>query len=331
MLQTGPRLNLALVVPVYNDFVSFKQLCQEMDRLLADWSADLSVIAIDDGSLQPTGPIAFDPPLTNIRRVCLTRLLSNLGHQRAIAIGLLEAAKQGGFDAVMVADGDGEDRPADMGRLIAEHLAHPDAIIVARRSKRSEGLRFRAFYLVYKTMFQAFTGKRIDFGNFVLLPKAVLARLVHMPETWNHLAAAILRSGLPRRAVGCPRGRRYAGVSSMNIVTLLIHGLSALSVFSDVVFARMLMASCAITVLAIVMATTATVIRLASNLAVPGWATSVVGISGIILLQAILFSMVACLTMLRSRSVVAFVPSVHAQIFIGERLILFEAHQEDHA
>jgi len=146
-----------------------------------------------------------------------------------------------------------------------------------------------------------------------------------MPETWNHLAGAILRSRLPLRAVGCQRGKRYAGTSSMNLVSLLIHGLSALSVFSDFVFARMLVASCAITVFAVLMAATAIIIRLSSNLAVPGWATSVVGISGIILLQSVLFSMVASLTMLRGRSAVAFVPTAHAQVFIGERLTLFDA------
>ncbi|HEY4040856.1 MAG TPA: glycosyltransferase [Rhodopila sp.] len=322
---TGRRLNLALVVPVFDDFVAFVQLCREIDVLVAAWSADLSVIAVDDGSLLSADAVGFDPPLANIKLVRLTRLLSNLGHQRAIAIGLLEAAHDGGFDAVLVADSDGEDRPVDMGRLIAEHRACADAIVVARRSKRSEGLRFRAFYAIYKTMFRVCTGKKIDFGNFALLPKSALIRLVNMPETWNHLAAAILRSRLPLRSVGCHRGTRYAGASSMNLVSLLIHGLSAVSVFSDLVFARMLVASCAITVFAVVMATTATVIRLSSNLAIPGWATSVVGISGIILLQAVMFSVVASLTMLRSRSAVAFVPRVHAQVFIGERLTLFDA------
>jgi len=153
------RLKLALVVPVFNDFVAFVQLCREIDRLVADWSADLCVFAVDDGSLQSAEKVRFDPPLINISLVRLTKLLSNLGHQRAIAIGLLEATKESGFDAVLVADSDGEDSPMDMGRLISEHRVYPDAIVIARRSKRSEGLRFRAFYAIYKTMFQVFTGK----------------------------------------------------------------------------------------------------------------------------------------------------------------------------
>jgi polyisoprenyl-phosphate glycosyltransferase len=323
----GPpvRLNLALVTPIFNDFASFIQLCREIDLLAGGWNVNLSVIAVDDGSLQSAEPVRFHPPLVNISQVRLVKLRSNLGHQRAIAIGLVEAAEQCQFDAILISDSDGEDRPVDMGRLIAQHRERPDAIVVARRSKRSEGLRFRAFYLIYKAVFHAFTGKKIDFGNFVLLPGAALARLVNMPETWNHLAACILRSRIPIASIGCHRGTRYAGTSSMSLVTLLIHGLSAVSVFNDFVFARMLVASAGITVLAIVMATAAVIIRLGSNLAVPGWATGVVGFSMIMLFQAILFSMVASLTMLRNRSALAFVPSAHAQIFVAERLTLFDA------
>jgi hypothetical protein len=321
------RLRVALVVPIFNDFVSFTQLCREVDVLVADWDATLFVFGVDDGSSPTAEPVCFDPPLDNIAQVQLVKLRCNLGHQRAIAVGLVEVAEEGRFDAIIVADSDGEDRPIDMGRLIAEHRASRDAIVVGRRSKRSEGLRFRLFYVLYKALFHAFTGQKIDFGNFVLIPAAALDRLVHMPETWNHLAASVLRSRLPLRAVGCHRGTRYAGTSSMNLVSLLIHGLSAVSVFSDFVFARMLVASGAITVFAIIMATTAIVIRLGSSLAVPGWATSVVGISMIILFQALLFSMIAALTMLRNRSAVAFVPSEHAHIYIGERLTLFDVRQ----
>jgi hypothetical protein len=252
----------------------------------------------------------------------VVKLRCNLGHQRAIAIGLVEAMAVGGFDAVLVADSDGEDRPADMGRLIEQHRARRDAVIVARRSKRSEGLRFRLFYAIYKTMFRAFTGKKIDFGNFVLLPCAAANRLTHMTETWNHLAAAILRSRLPLATIGCERGRRYAGSSSMNLASLLIHGLSAVSVFSDFVLARMLVASSAVTILALLAAATATIIRFTTTLAVPGWATSVVGISVIILLQALLFSVISSLTMLRHRSALSFVPTEHAHIFAGERVTL---------
>jgi hypothetical protein len=319
-----PARDLALVVPIFNDFESLARLCREIDACLPDWQANLSIIAVDDGSTQPAEPLEFDPPLVNIRQILLIKLRCNLGHQKAIAIGLVEAAGTRAFDAVIVADSDGEDRPVDVGRLIAAYRRHPGAVVVARRSRRSEGLRFRAFYALYKALFRIFTGKTINFGNFVLIPNAILERLVNMTEIWNHIAAGILRAGVPLKSVGCCRGMRYAGTSSMSLINLLIHGLSAVAVFSEVVFARMLLASAAITAFAIAMAGSAIVIRLTTKLAIPGWATTVVGFSLVLLSQALLLSMVSSLMMLGGRSATSVVPSVHAKVFISDRLTILE-------
>ena len=51
-------------------------------------------------------------------------------------------------------------------------------------------------YFAYKRTFWLLTGKRIDYGNFSLLPIGAVRRLAHMPELWNNLAAAIMRSRL---------------------------------------------------------------------------------------------------------------------------------------
>src|SRR3954454_14526613 len=63
------RLSLALVVPIFNDFVSFALLCRDIDALAAGWDADLSVFGIDDGSLESGDALRFEPPLRSIRQV----------------------------------------------------------------------------------------------------------------------------------------------------------------------------------------------------------------------------------------------------------------------
>lgn len=324
-MQNSPAtapVKLALIVPIFNDFASFVQLCREIDVLVPEWNAELSIIGIDDGSYQTTHSLFDDRPMTNIRAIELVRLRCNLGHQRAIAVGLVLAEAEKRYDAVLVADSDGEDRPLDMGRLVAEHRAASDAIIVGQRAKRSESFHFRILYAVYKLLFMLLTGKRIDFGNFMLLPRAALSRFVNMSECWNHLAASILFSRFPLRPVSCDRGKRYAGTSSMNLVSLLNHGLSAVAVFGEFVFARMLIASALMTALALAMAVVAIIIRVTTTLAVPGWTTMVVGISLIIVSQALLFCMMASLTMLRIRGSATFVPSLHAPVYVSERILL---------
>ena len=314
-------LNLAIVTPIFNDFEAFRTLCAEISKAAGALPVCFSVIGIDDGSSQPL-TLDADPNAANLKEVEILRLICNLGHQRAIAVGLAEVAQRHAFDAVIVMDCDGQDRPSDLVRLINAHQVDSTAIIVAQRARRSEGLRFRVLYALYRRLFTLLTGRRIDFGNFLLIPRPMVTRLAHMPEIWNHLAASVLRSRV--RVVGVPtkRGRRYAGDSSMNLVPLLAHGLSAIAVFSDIVFVRLLILASTVSALALTLGTGAVAVRIGTDLAIPGWASNVVGISAIILFQAVTLSVVASLTMLASRSSAVFIPTLHADEYVAERVTL---------
>ncbi|MGH6991400.1 MAG: hypothetical protein ACREE3_15995, partial [Stellaceae bacterium] len=138
-------------------------------------------------------------------------------------------------------------------------------------------------------------------------------------ELWNNLPAAVMRSRVPYRLVATCRGRRYAGRSKMNWAALVIHGLSALSVFSDVVFARLLVAGAGVAGVALLGIAIATAIRLATNLATPGWATTVVGIFFIVLVQIVGATIVAALALLGGRSRRPFVPKSDCPQFVADR------------
>jgi hypothetical protein len=313
--------HLAIVTPIFNDFAAFRTLCMEIDKVAGALAVRLSVIGVDDGSSELLTADAR-PDVPNLEGIEILRLICNLGHQRAIAVGLAEVARLHAYDAIIVMDCDGEDRPCDLVLLIDGHRMDSSAIIVAQRTKRSEGLRFRVLYVLYRRLFTLLTGRRIDFGNFLLIPRPMVTRLAHMPEIWNHLAASVLRSRV--RVVGVPtkRGRRYAGDSSTNLVSLLAHGLSAIAVFSDIVFVRLLILASTVSALALTLGTGAVAVRIGTDLAIPGWASNVVGISAIILFQAVTLSVVASLTMLASRSSAVFIPALHAGEYVAERVTL---------
>lgn len=318
-------LRAVVITPVYNDFVAFGVLCRDLGAAASASRIRLSVVAVDDGSLDMP-PISDQSP-PGVEHVEILRLACNLGHQRAIAVGLADVARRRDYDVVIVMDCDGEDRPADLFRLVEVHRRNPTAIVAARRGRRSEDARFKLLYGLYKGIFTVCTGRTIDFGNFMVIPKAMVGRLAHMPEVWNHLAAAVLRSSVRIERVACDRGNRYAGGSSMNVVSLLAHGLSAVAVFSDLVFVRLLLLASVVCVLALVAAFAAVAIRATTDLAIPGWASNVVGISAIMLFQALTLSVVACLTMLGSRSATAFIPASHAGQYIAERIVTVEQCQ----
>jgi hypothetical protein len=247
------------------------------------------------------------------------RLAVNLGHQRAIAVGLCAIAGADDITGVLVMDSDGEDRPADIAALLAASQQYPTNVVLARRSRRSETRFFRLWYCVYKLLFHVLTGQPISFGNFCIIPSSALGRLVHMPELWNNLAASVMRSRLPYVMVPTVRGSRFAGRSTMGFVALIVHGLSAMSVHGDTIFVRVLLAAAGIAGIAILGILGVALVRLATDLAIPGWATTAVGDLLIILLQTLVIVIAASLTMLAGRSNRPIVPIVDCRPFVARR------------
>jgi hypothetical protein len=312
--------SIAVVVPVLDDWPSFAALVAEIAGQFAPDDLAIHVYAVDDGSLAPFPIETIRLPQTScIASIEIIRLALNLGHQRAIAIGLCALADNGDFDAVLVMDSDGEDRPRDIAALLATADANPGSIVLARRARRSESATFRAWYTLYKLLFHLLTGQAISFGNFSLLPIAAVRRLVHMPELWNNLPASIIRSRLPYITVPTTRGVRFAGRSRMNLVSLIVHGLSALSVQTDMIFVRVLLAALVVACLAAIGIVAVTAIRVSTDLAIPGWATTAVGNLIIILLQTVVIIVAASLTMLAGRSNRPIIPTLDSRAYIAGR------------
>lgn len=310
---------IAVVTPILDDWQCFGRLVADLACVASDAGIIFDVVAVDDGSVHGTDFELSHTLLRGpIRRIEIVRLTCNLGHQRAIAVGLAHVAERDDIDNVLVMDGDGEDRPADVSRLIAAAYANPGSVIFAGRTKRSEPGTFQLGYLTYKVLFRVLTGHRINFGNFSLLPAEVVSRLCHMPEVWNNFAAATIRSRLPWAVVPTERGRRYAGRSRMNYLSLVTHGLSALSVYTDLIFVRILF-GCALvagaTVLGIVVAIA---VRLATSLAIPGWTTNVVAALTILLFQTGMLMVATTLMLLSARSNRPMIPAADAVAFIRD-------------
>jgi polyisoprenyl-phosphate glycosyltransferase len=317
-------LNIAILTPVFNDWQSLQALLRCIDKLEWQAASRLRVIIINDGSNARPLNLFATCQFTQISAVVIIDLACNLGHQRAIALGLAVLAQEKADDLIVVMDSDGEDDPSDIGRLIAAHPLHPDCVVVALRTERSEGLGFRLGYIGYRTVFRLLTGRNIRFGNFCAMSLDVAVRLAHSPSTWSHLAAALLRSNQQIIAVPTRRARRYAGIPSTNLVSLLAHGLSGLAVFSDYVFARLLLIATGLALAAIAGILTVTFLRLFTDLAIPGWATVAGGVFALLFMQALLLFLIGALQLLASRSQADAVPARLVDIFVtGRRLITF--------
>ncbi len=314
-------LQVAIVMPIRDDWTSAAELLRLLDQAISSFPCVVDVLMVDDGSIQDFQSAEFQSRFARLRSIRILRLRRNLGHQRAIAMGLVYVEKSVACDAVIVMDGDGEDTPQGALELLRSYTG--TSAVFAERIRRTESVTFRLFYLLYKLLHRMLTGISVRVGNFSILPSRYLGTLVAMSELWNHYAAAVFRSGLPTSMTPIPRGHRISGSSRMNFVSLCAHGLSAISVFGDIVGVRLLIASMTGSLLAALGILTVIGIRIFTARAIPGWATYSIGILAIIFIQFITIATSFTFTVLSNRINLSFVPIRDYELFVLDSLEVY--------
>lgn len=110
--------------------------------------------------------------------------------------------------------------------------------------------------------------------------------------------------------------------SRMNFGALLLHGFGAISIYSEIVFVRMLICAMIVGILAIGAIIAVVIVRLFTDLAIPGWATTAVGMLLVILLQAILLFLGALFLLLQDRTRVLPDPEeMFSRYIVGRRTV----------
>lgn len=279
------RLELIILCPVYDDWDSLKQLVAEISRAV---SGSVLIIIVNDGSIAPTPESLTEESKTSGPGIEVISLAHNVGHQEAIAIGIRTVVEQYSEAApyLIVMDSDGEDSPASIKTLVTELQNNPKlSIVTAARRRRHATFEFKVFYTLYRFIFKLLTGRNINFGNFVGIRISALSRVASMPELSVHFAATLIKSKLMLTSVDIDRGRRYHGCSKMNYSSLILHGLRAIIVFSEIVFVRVGVACVSAALLCLLMICLAVILKI-FGFATQGWFSIAVGIISIAFLQA---------------------------------------------
>lgn len=275
----SPDGRTAIVTPVYEDREAAGRLFSELGRL----GINVFVVAVDDGSVrQPLDVASLQEAGVDGVVIRLTR---NVGHQRAIAIGLSYVAEEmPDAPRVVTMDSDGEDVPQSILELMVRLESADVDVVVARRKKRTETMRFRLFYAVYKALFRILTGRQIDFGNFMAFKMPALMRITHMQEVWIHVAGCVLTSKLRIAKCALDRGTRFSGSSKMNFGGLVLHGFRALMIFAEDVLVRVGLFCLAVAALSLLGVVSTIVLKLL-GFATPGWFSTALGLLILILFQ----------------------------------------------
>ena len=305
---------VGVLIPVFDDWTAVELVLRGLDRVAEKYAPMLAVIVDDASTLEPGAGFCADPfhSLTDVVRV---RLRRNLGHQRAIAVGLVYVYQTYPGALTVVMDGDGEDRPEDIPALLSKLDAEGGRkIIFAERARRTERALFKLFYILYKLLHRALTGIAVRVGNFSVVPYSCLSSLVVSSEIWNHYAAAVFNARLAHESLPLPRGRRLAGKSKMNVTSLVTHGLSAISVYGDRVGVRLL----GVSGVTIVLLMIAVIVMFAARQHTPAATAYFIGLLILLLVQVVGMSLAFVFLTLRGRSGALFLPIRDCPCFIGE-------------
>tara|TARA_B100000242_G_scaffold293546_1_gene272007 strand:+ start:1444 stop:2313 length:870 start_codon:yes stop_codon:yes gene_type:complete len=229
-------MKIKILIPIYNDWQSVQKLIKDINILINDLPHDFSIFIINDGSTD-NKPDTFGN-VTNINSLKVINIKNNLGHARCIATGLKHIYENEEFDYIIPMDGDGEDRPEEI-KMFIDNLTYNENIpIVGERVKRSEGFFFKISYKIHKLITFIFTGKNIKFGNFTLLPKKTVEKLINDKATWSSFSGALSKLENNLAKIPSERGKRYFGPSKMNFYSLIKHSLSIIAVFKASVIIR---------------------------------------------------------------------------------------------
>ncbi|HUH84271.1 MAG TPA: glycosyltransferase family 2 protein [Stellaceae bacterium] len=153
-------MDLSVIIPVHDEAESIAPLHQELAAVLGPLGRGYEIIFVDDGSRDGTLAVASEIAARD-RSVKVVQLLRNYGQTAAMMAGIDYA--QG---AVIVAmDGDGQNDPADIPRLLAELEKGYDVVSGWRTERKDRTLTRRLPSFFANRIISAISGVRLhDYG-----------------------------------------------------------------------------------------------------------------------------------------------------------------------
>jgi glycosyltransferase involved in cell wall biosynthesis len=316
--MSAKQLKLVIAIPVFNDWEAANLLLQKIDSVCVESGLSPFILLINDGSTMPVPDDFLAWRSMASLRVDVLELHKNLGHQRAICVALVHLCKNDPEAAVLIMDADGQDPPDQIPRLVEACLSRgqQQGVFAARR-RRMEGLTFKLFYQLYRLVHLLLVGSDIHMGNFSLLPPALVQRLVRSNDLWCHYAAAAIKSRLPITTIPVDRAGRLSGRSQMSFVKLVLHGLSAMSVNSDIIGVRVLVFNCLLAGLGLIALASVLILRFSKSGAAVGIATNAVGLALVLVLQIVAVCVLFTFGVLALRGGQTFIPVRDCHYFIS--------------
>jgi len=224
-------MRLSVAIPLYNEEAGVDELLDRLRHVLDRIpGGPHEIVLVDDGSSDGTFGMLATAARADPRIVAIS-LSRNFGHQAALVAALDHVSG----DLVVVMDGDLQDPPEVIPRLIEQHAQGFD-VVYARRVARKEPWPLRVCYFLFYRLISRLSDVTlpVDAGDFALLSRRVVDLLRQLPEHHRYLRGLRAWAGFRQASMPIDRPERFAGHSKYNVVTLVGLAFDALFAFSMV-------------------------------------------------------------------------------------------------
>lgn len=271
---------LSIVVPCYNEQEvlpeTVRRLLQLMDGMTSQGkiAPQSQIVFVDDGSADATWSLIRHHNERD-KRVRGVRLSGNRGHQTALIAGLYAADG----DAVVSIDADLQDDVNAIEKMVDAYLEGHDVVYGVRGARDSDTAFKRSTAESYYRILAAL-GVKIVFNHadFRLLSRRALEALKSYPEVNLFIRGVVPLLGFRSTKVYYDRGARFAGESKYPLKKMLALAADGITSFSASPLRFIAVLGMLVSVLSLGMILWVLWVKVFTDMALPGWASSVIPI-----------------------------------------------------
>lgn len=225
---------LSVVVTSYNDAVIVPELTRRLKAVLQSLDHTFEIIFVDDGSTDGS-TLAIEREHSADARVKLIAFSRNFGQPFALRAGIEHATG----DTIVIMDGDLQDLPEEIPKIIAPLGKDVDLVYAKRARRKDIWYRKVSSRIVIKTL--AFFIRDVSFkkgdevmlvGVFRAMNRNVADAIKSLPEHTAYIQALIRWVGFKQVVVEVEHGKRFAGTSKYSFLKLARYALDGIFSFS---------------------------------------------------------------------------------------------------
>lgn len=207
----------SVVVPFYNEEVAAPLLVQEILSVLAQLDGPAECLCVNDGSRDKTEAVLNALATTPDSSVRVITHSKNQGQAAALWRGLREARGR----IVITMDGDGQNDPADIPRLL-DALAGVDMVVGIRRQRQDNGARRWMSRLANAARGRLLRDGMRDSGCALkVFRREVIASLIPIRTLYSFIPAMAVAAGFRLRQIPVRHRARAGGRSSYGVLVFL--------------------------------------------------------------------------------------------------------------